>query len=32
MKIIIEDSAREYIIKKGGDVRVTFRSYHSAGG
>mgnify|MGYP006911562956 CR=1 FL=1 len=32
MKITIEDSAKDYIKKKGGDVRVTFESYHACGG
>jgi len=32
MKILIEDAAKEFIIKKGGHVRVLTQSCYSGGG
>jgi hypothetical protein len=32
MRILIDEEARKHIIKKGGDVKITFQSFHSAGG
>jgi len=32
MKILIDDEARKHIMKKGGEVKITFQSYHSCGG
>ncbi len=32
MRINIDDAAREYILKKGGNVRILIQSCHSGGG
>ena len=32
MNIIIDENAKEYILKKGGDVKITYQNYHACVG
>lgn len=31
MNIVIDDNAKNYIKKKGGNVKITFKTFHSCG-